>query len=220
MLCIVDMLIPIPILGLALIYIVVQKPPEFMDIVQRIYGERSWADQYGFSTLLRFWRILFGSHILFFLLIYSFGPPSTVLGLERSQVVVRDAGNTEIRYDTEVSDSTSITMSPLRPGMGPGKGLYVKLNYKLPPKQFLMHLPDLIIEGKPHKIPEIIFTHTENTEWVPFFANWWWNVVEFGCHYEVIAGGWAIRKKSWDYADKCLWVIILTKDIFRNINPP
>lgn len=41
MLCIVDMLIPIPILGLALIYIVVQKPPEFMDIVQRIYGERS-----------------------------------------------------------------------------------------------------------------------------------------------------------------------------------
>jgi len=39
MLCIVDMVIPIPILGLTLIYIVVQTPPGFTDIVRRIYGE-------------------------------------------------------------------------------------------------------------------------------------------------------------------------------------
>jgi hypothetical protein len=38
MLCIVDMVIPIPILGLALIYIVVQTPPEFRNIVRKIYG--------------------------------------------------------------------------------------------------------------------------------------------------------------------------------------
>lgn len=41
MLCIVDMVIPIPILGLALIYIVVQTPPGFTDIVRRVYdGQR------------------------------------------------------------------------------------------------------------------------------------------------------------------------------------
>ena len=106
------------------------------------------------------------------IVIYLFGPPSTALELENLQVVVQDISNAEIRYDAEVSDSTSVTMSPLRPGMGPGKGLYVKLKYKLPPKQFLLQIPDLKIEGKPHKIPEIIFTYTENIEWVPIIANW------------------------------------------------
>jgi hypothetical protein len=38
MLCLVDMVIPIPILGLGLIYIVVQTPPAFTDLVRRIYG--------------------------------------------------------------------------------------------------------------------------------------------------------------------------------------
>jgi len=34
---IIDMLIPIPILGLVLVYVVVQKPPWFMDVVSEIY---------------------------------------------------------------------------------------------------------------------------------------------------------------------------------------
>jgi len=34
---IVDTVIPIPIIGLVLIYIIVQKPPWFVDIVQEIY---------------------------------------------------------------------------------------------------------------------------------------------------------------------------------------
>ena len=34
---IVDMVIPIPILGLILIYVIVQKPPWFTDVVAKIY---------------------------------------------------------------------------------------------------------------------------------------------------------------------------------------
>ena len=34
---IIDMLIPIPILGLILLYVVGQKPPWFMDVVSEIY---------------------------------------------------------------------------------------------------------------------------------------------------------------------------------------
>jgi hypothetical protein len=34
---IVDTVIPIPIIGLVLIYIIVQKPPWFSEIVQEIY---------------------------------------------------------------------------------------------------------------------------------------------------------------------------------------
>ena len=34
---IVDMVIPVPILGLILIYVVAQKPPWFADVVARIY---------------------------------------------------------------------------------------------------------------------------------------------------------------------------------------
>ena len=33
----VDILIPIPIIGLILIYVVIQKPSWFMDLVQEIY---------------------------------------------------------------------------------------------------------------------------------------------------------------------------------------
>jgi hypothetical protein len=33
----VDILIPIPIIGLVLIYVVIQKPSWFMDLVQEIY---------------------------------------------------------------------------------------------------------------------------------------------------------------------------------------
>ena len=36
-LCIVDVLIPIPIVGLILIYVVLQKPPWFVDTVKEIY---------------------------------------------------------------------------------------------------------------------------------------------------------------------------------------
>lgn len=34
---IIDMVIPIPILGVVLIYVVFQRPPWFMDIVSEIY---------------------------------------------------------------------------------------------------------------------------------------------------------------------------------------
>ena len=34
---IIDMVIPIPILGLVLLYVVGQKPPWFMDVVSEIY---------------------------------------------------------------------------------------------------------------------------------------------------------------------------------------
>jgi len=34
---IVDMVIPIPILGLILLYVVAQKPPWFTDVVAKIY---------------------------------------------------------------------------------------------------------------------------------------------------------------------------------------
>lgn len=34
---IIDAVIPIPIIGLALIYVIVQKPPWFVDMVQEIY---------------------------------------------------------------------------------------------------------------------------------------------------------------------------------------
>jgi hypothetical protein len=36
-LCIVDIVIPIPLLGCLLIYIVAQKPPWFRDLVNKIY---------------------------------------------------------------------------------------------------------------------------------------------------------------------------------------
>ena len=39
-LCLVDMVIPIPIVGLALIYVVVKTPPELPDLMRRIYGNR------------------------------------------------------------------------------------------------------------------------------------------------------------------------------------
>ncbi|MGD9302311.1 MAG: hypothetical protein PVI13_12100 [Desulfobacterales bacterium] len=34
---IIDMVIPVPILGVILIYVVAQKPPWFADVVQEIY---------------------------------------------------------------------------------------------------------------------------------------------------------------------------------------
>ena len=37
-LSIVDVLIPIPIVGLILIYVVLQKPPWFVDMVREIYS--------------------------------------------------------------------------------------------------------------------------------------------------------------------------------------
>ena len=36
-LCIVDVVIPIPIVGLVLIYVLLQRPPWFMDMAQKIY---------------------------------------------------------------------------------------------------------------------------------------------------------------------------------------
>jgi hypothetical protein len=35
----VDIVIPVPILGLILIYVVLQKPPWFRDMVDEIYGK-------------------------------------------------------------------------------------------------------------------------------------------------------------------------------------
>jgi hypothetical protein len=36
--CIVDVVIPVPILGVTLIYILLQRPPWFMDTVHKIYS--------------------------------------------------------------------------------------------------------------------------------------------------------------------------------------
>ena len=36
-LCVSDVVIPVPILGLTLIYVVLQRPPWFMETVQKIY---------------------------------------------------------------------------------------------------------------------------------------------------------------------------------------
>jgi len=36
-LCIIDMVIPIPILGVILIYVIFQRPPWFTDVVSEIY---------------------------------------------------------------------------------------------------------------------------------------------------------------------------------------
>ncbi len=38
-LCVIDMVIPIPILGVTLIYVVLQKPPWFTDVVRKIYSK-------------------------------------------------------------------------------------------------------------------------------------------------------------------------------------
>ena len=35
---IVDIVIPIPIIGLMLIYVIIEKPPWFMDIAKKIYS--------------------------------------------------------------------------------------------------------------------------------------------------------------------------------------
>ena len=37
-LCIIDVVIPIPILGIILIYVILQKPPWFTDVVREIYN--------------------------------------------------------------------------------------------------------------------------------------------------------------------------------------
>ncbi|MEE9120323.1 MAG: hypothetical protein V3U56_03430 [Syntrophobacteria bacterium] len=39
LLCVVDTVIPFPILGVILIYIVLQRPPWFKNVVAEIYGE-------------------------------------------------------------------------------------------------------------------------------------------------------------------------------------
>ena len=40
LLCIVDFMIPLPILGMMLIYVVLKRPPGFMELADRIYRER------------------------------------------------------------------------------------------------------------------------------------------------------------------------------------
>ena len=37
LLCVVDVVIPLPITGLVLVYVVVQRPPWFVDLADRIY---------------------------------------------------------------------------------------------------------------------------------------------------------------------------------------
>ena len=37
-LCVVDLVVPIPILGLVLVYVVLEKPVWFRDLVQEVYG--------------------------------------------------------------------------------------------------------------------------------------------------------------------------------------
>ena len=39
-LCLVDVLIPIPIIGLILIYVVLEKPAWFLDLAHRVYADR------------------------------------------------------------------------------------------------------------------------------------------------------------------------------------
>ena len=38
-LAVVDAVIPIPIVGIVLIYVIVQKPPWFHEVVEDLYGE-------------------------------------------------------------------------------------------------------------------------------------------------------------------------------------
>ena len=40
-LCIMDVAIPIPILGMTLIYVVLQRPPWFSDVVRELYDTGS-----------------------------------------------------------------------------------------------------------------------------------------------------------------------------------
>lgn len=40
LLSIIDVVIPVPILGVILIYIILQRPPGFMALVNRIYSTR------------------------------------------------------------------------------------------------------------------------------------------------------------------------------------
>ena len=82
----------------------------------------------------------------------------------KQEFVVRDRDNPEVRYDAKTWETS---------GFSPGGKitLTINLNYEMPPKQFILQLPPLIIDGKPHKIPEILFTYKENTELVPIFAN-------------------------------------------------
>lgn len=37
-LCLIDLVIPIPILGLMLVYVVLEKPVWFRDLVREVYG--------------------------------------------------------------------------------------------------------------------------------------------------------------------------------------
>ena len=37
-LCLIDLIIPIPILGLMLVYVVLEKPAWFRDLVHEVYG--------------------------------------------------------------------------------------------------------------------------------------------------------------------------------------
>ena len=39
-LCVVDVVIPIPILGLILIYVVLKQPPWFLEVVSEIYNPK------------------------------------------------------------------------------------------------------------------------------------------------------------------------------------
>ena len=98
------------------------------------------------------------------IVIWRFGPPSTALAFKSSQFVVQDSKKPELRYETKVYESKHATASPLRAGMAPGKGIIVRLKYEMPPKQFRLHIPALLIDGKPHEVPEIVFTYTGNIE--------------------------------------------------------
>lgn len=39
LLCVVDMVIPVPILGVILVYVVLEKPPWFYDTVRQVYQD-------------------------------------------------------------------------------------------------------------------------------------------------------------------------------------
>lgn len=39
LLCLVDTVIPLPILGIILIYVLLQRPPWFKNVIAEIYGE-------------------------------------------------------------------------------------------------------------------------------------------------------------------------------------
>ena len=106
------------------------------------------------------------------IVIYPFGPPAMALEFDSFQFVAQDVNKSKILFSTEAYELSRVSASSPRSGIVSRNAIMVKLKYDMPPKQFLLHIPALLVDGKVYSVPEVIFTHTENIEYVPFFANY------------------------------------------------